>query len=300
MRTPPSRPRRCRPSSTRCSRPASRTSSPSAATTRRSRRGRSASARRARSERPRAQDDRQRPAAAAARPHLRLRDRAARRRRAGAQPDRGRQATRRWYVVVAMGRKAGHLALGIGKAAGATLSIIAEEFPDETVLVRPHLRHHRGRDHQAPGDGPHVRRRRPRRRADRQARSEGAGRPVRRRARRPRPRPLRRDRLRAQDQGGGRGPAHRARPQRHHHPQERRLRAALRRPDPVRRRVLPRPRLQRDPLPGRRRQRRHGQHPGRPAGADSRSTTCASRPPARPRSASSTRPARASGWRAPT
>jgi 6-phosphofructokinase 1 len=43
------------------------------------------------------------------------------------------KATRRWYVVVAMGRKAGHLALGIGKAAGATLSIIAEEFADETV-----------------------------------------------------------------------------------------------------------------------------------------------------------------------
>ncbi len=43
------------------------------------------------------------------------------------------KSTRRWYVVVAMGRKAGHLALGIGKAAGATLSIIAEEFPDGTV-----------------------------------------------------------------------------------------------------------------------------------------------------------------------
>jgi len=35
----------------------------------------------------------------------------------------------RWYFVVAMGRKAGHLALGIGKAAGATLSVIPEEFP---------------------------------------------------------------------------------------------------------------------------------------------------------------------------
>jgi 6-phosphofructokinase 1 len=38
------------------------------------------------------------------------------------------RSTRRWYVVVAMGRKAGHLALGIGKAAGATLTIIAEEY----------------------------------------------------------------------------------------------------------------------------------------------------------------------------
>jgi len=38
------------------------------------------------------------------------------------------KSTRRWYVVVAMGRKAGHLALGIGKAAGATLTLVAEEF----------------------------------------------------------------------------------------------------------------------------------------------------------------------------
>jgi 6-phosphofructokinase 1 len=43
------------------------------------------------------------------------------------------RSTKRWYVVVAMGRKAGHLALGIGKAAGATLTLIAEEFPEQTV-----------------------------------------------------------------------------------------------------------------------------------------------------------------------
>ena len=36
--------------------------------------------------------------------------------------------THRWYFVVAMGRKAGHLALGIGKAAGATLTLVPEEF----------------------------------------------------------------------------------------------------------------------------------------------------------------------------
>ena len=36
----------------------------------------------------------------------------------------------RWYFVVAMGRKAGHLALGIAKAAGATLAVIPEEFPE--------------------------------------------------------------------------------------------------------------------------------------------------------------------------
>src|SRR5262249_23724836 len=40
------------------------------------------------------------------------------------------KTTGRWYLVVAMGRKAGHLALGIGKAAGTTLTIIPEEFED--------------------------------------------------------------------------------------------------------------------------------------------------------------------------
>ena len=38
------------------------------------------------------------------------------------------RTTSRWYFVVTMGRKAGHLALGIGKAAGATLTLIPEEF----------------------------------------------------------------------------------------------------------------------------------------------------------------------------
>lgn len=38
------------------------------------------------------------------------------------------RSTGRWFLVVAMGRKAGHLALGIGKAAGATLILIPEEF----------------------------------------------------------------------------------------------------------------------------------------------------------------------------
>ena len=41
-------------------------------------------------------------------------------------------ATSRWYFIVAMGRKAGHLALGIGKAAGATLTLIPEEFDQGT------------------------------------------------------------------------------------------------------------------------------------------------------------------------
>jgi ATP-dependent phosphofructokinase / diphosphate-dependent phosphofructokinase len=47
------------------------------------------------------------------------------------------RTTHRWYFVVAMGRKAGHLALGIGKAAGATLTLIPEEFPpDEPVRLK--------------------------------------------------------------------------------------------------------------------------------------------------------------------
>ncbi|MBI5182182.1 MAG: 6-phosphofructokinase, partial [Nitrospirae bacterium] len=46
------------------------------------------------------------------------------------------KTTSRWYFVVAMGRTAGHLALGIGKAAGATLTLIAEEFSDEKISLQ--------------------------------------------------------------------------------------------------------------------------------------------------------------------
>jgi 6-phosphofructokinase len=38
------------------------------------------------------------------------------------------KTTSRWYFVIAMGRKAGHLALGIGKSVGATVTLITEEF----------------------------------------------------------------------------------------------------------------------------------------------------------------------------
>ena len=44
--------------------------------------------------------------------------------------------TSRWYFIVTMGRKAGHLALGIGKAAGATLTVIPEELPGRPVPLR--------------------------------------------------------------------------------------------------------------------------------------------------------------------
>jgi 6-phosphofructokinase 1 len=43
--------------------------------------------------------------------------------------------TSRWYFVVTMGRKAGHLALGIGKAAGATVTVIPEEFRQRPVKL---------------------------------------------------------------------------------------------------------------------------------------------------------------------
>jgi ATP-dependent phosphofructokinase / diphosphate-dependent phosphofructokinase len=45
------------------------------------------------------------------------------------------QTTSRWYFVVSMGRKAGHLALGIGKATGATLTLIPEEFKGPTTKL---------------------------------------------------------------------------------------------------------------------------------------------------------------------
>ena len=46
------------------------------------------------------------------------------------------RTTSRWYFAVTMGRKAGHLALGIGKAAGATLTVIPEEFEERPVRLQ--------------------------------------------------------------------------------------------------------------------------------------------------------------------
>ncbi len=44
------------------------------------------------------------------------------------------RTTARWYVVVCMGRKSGALALGMCKAAGSTLAVIPEEFPERIHL----------------------------------------------------------------------------------------------------------------------------------------------------------------------
>jgi 6-phosphofructokinase 1 len=46
------------------------------------------------------------------------------------------KTTSRWYFIIAMGRKAGHLALGIGKAAGATLTLIPEEFGAQGIRLK--------------------------------------------------------------------------------------------------------------------------------------------------------------------
>ena len=45
------------------------------------------------------------------------------------------RTTSRWYIIISMGRAAGHLALGIGKAAAATLTIIPEEFRGRPVTL---------------------------------------------------------------------------------------------------------------------------------------------------------------------
>jgi 6-phosphofructokinase len=45
------------------------------------------------------------------------------------------KTTSRWYFVITMGRKAGHLALGVGKAAGATLTLIPEEFGGQRIRL---------------------------------------------------------------------------------------------------------------------------------------------------------------------
>jgi 6-phosphofructokinase len=42
----------------------------------------------------------------------------------------------RWFLIVTMGRKAGHLALGIGKSSGATLTLIPEEWAGREIRLQ--------------------------------------------------------------------------------------------------------------------------------------------------------------------
>lgn len=46
------------------------------------------------------------------------------------------KTTGRWYFITTMGRSSGHLALGIGKAAGATITVIPEEFHDKQLRIK--------------------------------------------------------------------------------------------------------------------------------------------------------------------
>jgi 6-phosphofructokinase 1 len=46
------------------------------------------------------------------------------------------RTTGRWYFITTMGRHAGHLALGIGKASGATITVIPEEFKETQLSFR--------------------------------------------------------------------------------------------------------------------------------------------------------------------
>ncbi|MBI3744337.1 MAG: 6-phosphofructokinase, partial [Chloroflexi bacterium] len=45
------------------------------------------------------------------------------------------RTTKRWVIAVVMGRSTGHLALGIGLAAGATITVIPEEFARESIRL---------------------------------------------------------------------------------------------------------------------------------------------------------------------
>lgn len=47
-----------------------------------------------------------------------------------------RTTNNRWYFAIAMGRTAGHLALGMGKSAGAIITIIPEEFKTKEVRLQ--------------------------------------------------------------------------------------------------------------------------------------------------------------------
>lgn len=47
-----------------------------------------------------------------------------------------RTTNNRWYIGIAMGRTAGHLALGMGKSAGAIITIIPEEFKKPKIRLQ--------------------------------------------------------------------------------------------------------------------------------------------------------------------
>ena len=192
--------------------------------------------------------------------------------------------TSRWYFVIAMGRKAGHLALGIGKAAGATLTLIPEEFEGQQIRLKSVV------DTLA---GAIIKRLSYGRRDGVAVIAEGlvldmapqdlasAG-------------DVERDAhgnvriaevnigeiLKAQVSGAPQA----VRRQGDDCGQEHRIRAALRRPDPDGHGVHARPRLLRGEVPAVGRQRRHDLHAGRPLCPRCRSARCSTRTPGGPRS----------------
>ncbi len=50
------------------------------------------------------------------------------------------RTTGRWFFVIVMGRTAGHLAMGAAKAAGATITLIPEEFPGDRIDIEDVVR----------------------------------------------------------------------------------------------------------------------------------------------------------------
>ena len=50
------------------------------------------------------------------------------------------RTTSRWFFIVMMGRSAGHLALGAGKAAGAPITLIPEEFRKRPIQLEDVVR----------------------------------------------------------------------------------------------------------------------------------------------------------------
>ena len=166
------------------------------------------------------------------------------------------KTTSRWYFVIAMGRKAGHLALGIGKAAGATLTLIPEEFGRTQSASRPSSTRSSAPSSSASATAAATASRSSPRAScsisirDDLAQIEG------RRARRARPRSHRRGEHRRDPEGGGPARLQQFGLKTTHRGQEHRLRAPLRRPDSDRHGVHARPRLLRGEVPARGRQRR--------------------------------------------
>ena len=158
------------------------------------------------------------------------------------------KTTSRWYFVIAMGRKAGHLALGIGKAAGATtrssprssrrrsrLKTIVDTL---TAAIIKRLADGRRDGVAVIAEGVAL-----------DIAPEDIEGLAERRARRARPHAPGRGRPRRHPQGAGHGRASRRSASRRRSRQEHRLRAALRRSDPVRHGVHARPRLLRREVP---------------------------------------------------